>query len=313
MTGAQLDDTLRQPGIPAKQAAPYQITKKGRFMVQARSLAGAAAATFQYFAPLRKPRFSPQTKAYTMHITSIARPGVLVTALLGAALASGSASAHQIWLQQDGQAASVYFGEFGDNLREASPGLLDKFRIQNVTWIAPSGSKPLQASKTAGAFVLNGKVAPGESIIVEENTYPSWEEKKEGKATRTVWIPAARLIADGKAQAPALALDLVPTGTPGQFQVSYRGKPLAQAKVNAVVQSGWGKEAWSDAQGLVSFPLPWQGTYVLEVQHTDKTAGQRGAEHYDKAMYVTTLSLLQPHGVAPLPAPAAPPPSKDHD
>jgi len=248
-----------------------------------------------------------------MHIASIARLGALATALLGAAIACGNASAHQIWLQQDGKAASVYFGEFGDNLREASPGLLDKFSIKNVMWISPSGSKPLQASKTAGAFALNGKVGAGESIIVEEDNYPSWEEKKDGKATRTVWIPAARLIADGKAQAPALTLDLVPTGKPGQFQVSYQGKPLAQAKVNAVVQSGWGKEAWSDAQGLVSFALPWKGSYVLEVQHTDKTAGQRGTQAYDKAMFVTTLSLLQPQGVTPLPAGPALPPSKDHD
>ena len=248
-----------------------------------------------------------------MHIASIARLGALATALLGAALASGSASAHQIWLQQDGKAASVYFGEFGDNLREASPGLLDKFSIKNVTWISAKGAQPLQASKTAGAFVLNGKVGAGESIIVEEDNYPSWEEKKDGKSTRTVWIPAARLIADSKAQAPALTLDLVPTGKPGQFQVSYQGKPLAQAKVSAVVQSGWGKEAWSDAQGLVSFPLPWKGSYVLEVQHTDKTAGQRGAQAYDKAMFVTTLSLVQPQGVTPLPAGPALPPSKDHD
>ena len=96
-----------------------------------------------------------------MHLTSIARLGALAAALLGAATVCGTAGAHQIWLQQDGQAASVYFGEFGDNLREASPGLLDKFRIQSATWLAPSGSKPLQARKTAGAFVLNGKVAPG--------------------------------------------------------------------------------------------------------------------------------------------------------
>lgn len=248
-----------------------------------------------------------------MHITSIARLGALATALLGTIIACGSASAHQIWLQQDGKAASVYFGEFGDNLREASPGLLDKFSIKNVTLLSAKGAQSLQASKTAGAFVLNGKVGAGESIIVEEDNYPSWEEKEDGKATRTVWIPAARLVADAKAQAPALTLDLVSTGTPGQFQVSYQGKPLAQAKVNAVVQSGWGKEAWSDALGLVSFPLPWKGSYVLEVQHTDKTAGQRGTQAYDKAMFVTTLSLLQPQGVTPLPAGPAQPPSKDHD
>lgn len=248
-----------------------------------------------------------------MHIISVARLGALASTLLAGLALSGAAGAHQIWLQQDGKTASVYFGEFGDNLREASPGLLDKFSIKKVTWISPSGNKLLQASKTAGAFILNGAVAAGESIIVEEDNYPSWEEKIDGKATRTVWVPAARLIADARAQTQALTLDLVPTGKPGQFQVSYQGKPLAQAKVNAVVQSGWGKEAWSDAQGLVSFPLPWKGIYVLEVQHTDKMAGQRGAQAYDKAMFVTTLSLVQPQGMSPLPASPALPPSKDHD
>ena len=247
-----------------------------------------------------------------MHSKSISPWTTFSAALLASAFFCGSANAHQIWLEQNGKAASVYFGEFGDNLREASPGLLDKFSLKNASLISLKGTQPLQASKLAHAFALDGKVAAGDSIIVEENNYPSWEEKKDGKATRTVWIPAARLVAGQQAQKPALTLDLVPTGKPGQFQVSYQGKPLAQAKVNAVVQSGWSKEAYSDEQGLVSFALPWKGRYVLEVHHEDKTAGQRNGEAYDKAMFVTTLSLLQPQGVAPLPAPPAAPPSKDH-
>lgn len=247
-----------------------------------------------------------------MQLTSIARASALFTTLLGAALLSTSASAHQIWLEQNDQHASVYFGEFGDNLREVSPGLLDKFSLKNASLVAAGGSKALQASKTAAAFTLNGKVAPGETIIVEENSYPGWENKKDGKVTYAIWTPAARLVADHSAQKAALTLDIVPTGKPGQFQVSYRGQPLAGVKVNAVVQSGWAREAWSDKQGLVSFPLPWQGRYVLEVHHEDKTGGERDGKHYDQASYVTTLSLVQPQGVAPLPAAPAAEPSKDH-
>ena len=40
------------------------------------------------------------------------------------------ASAHHIWLEVDGQNARIYFGEFGENLREASPGALDKLQPQ---------------------------------------------------------------------------------------------------------------------------------------------------------------------------------------
>ena len=247
-----------------------------------------------------------------MTIASVARFSTIAAALVAGSLLSGAAGAHQIWLEQNDKAANVYFGEFGDNLREASPGLLDKFTLKNATLISASGKKPLQASKTAGAFVLNGRVAPGETIIVEETSYPGWESKKDGKVLFSIWTPAARIVADHSAQAPALTLDLLPTGTPGQFKVTYQGKALPKAKVGAVVQSGWMREAYSDEQGLVSFPLPWKGNYVLEVHHEDKTGGERDGKKYDNASFVTTLSLVQAQGVAPLPAAPAVPPSKDH-
>lgn len=243
-----------------------------------------------------------------MHLPSIARLSALTTALLTGALLANAASAHQIWLEQNDKVASVYFGEYGDNLREASPGLLDKFTIKTATLVTRSGNKTLQANKTAGAFVLNGKVAPGESIIVEETSYPGWEAKKEGKTTWNVYIPAARIVADHSAQAPALTLDIVPTGIAGQFKVTYQGQPLPKAKVGAVIAAGWSREAVSDTQGLVSFPLPWKGTYVLEVHHNDATGGERDGKKYDAASLVTTLSLQQATGVAALPAskPVAP-------
>jgi hypothetical protein len=50
------------------------------------------------------------------------------SALLALLCLAGPAGAHQIWIEQpDGQDAVVRFDEFGQNPREASPGLLDKF------------------------------------------------------------------------------------------------------------------------------------------------------------------------------------------
>ena len=49
---------------------------------------------------------------------------LLATLLCGA---FASANAHQIWIEQDGKRARVVFGEFAENLRELSPGRLDKF------------------------------------------------------------------------------------------------------------------------------------------------------------------------------------------
>jgi hypothetical protein len=47
----------------------------------------------------------------------------------------------------------------------------------------------------------------------------------------------------------------------------------------------------------------------LEVQHDDRTPGKRGDEAYDSASYVTSLTVVQPQGVEPLPAL---PPAKPH-
>ena len=50
-----------------------------------------------------------------------------VAALVLALLTTASAHAHQLWLEHNAQGTRLYFGEFGDNLREVSPGRLDKF------------------------------------------------------------------------------------------------------------------------------------------------------------------------------------------
>lgn len=232
----------------------------------------------------------------------------LVSALLSALLLAGGAQAHQVWLEQTDQAATLYFGEFGDNLRETSPGLLDKFAQPSATLLTANGEKPLKLDRTANAFLLSGRAAQGESIVAEEANYPVIENKKGDVVTRMIWTPAARYVGTLSAHAPKLTLDLVPTGKAGEFKVFYQGKPLPKAKVGAVVQSGWMKEAYSNEQGIVQFSLPWKGLYVLEVHHTDKTAGERRGKPYDTASYVTTLSLVQADGVDPLPAgPAATP------
>lgn len=232
----------------------------------------------------------------------IIAPSLLATLLCGA---FASANAHQIWIEQDGKTASVYFGEFGDNLREASPGLLDKFIAPSATLVGAGADRKLKLDKTAGAFVLSARAGEGQSIIAEEASYPAFEKKTGDTVLRSIWTPAARLVNGSAAQQARLTLDIVPTGKPGQFQLSYQGKPLARTKVGLVAQSGWGKEAQSDEQGMVNFAMPWKGTYVLEAHHTDKTAGQRDGKPYDVANYVTTMSMVQTTGAAAIAAPPA--------
>lgn len=224
-----------------------------------------------------------------------------------------TAQAHQIWIEQaDGQNAVVRFGEFGENLREASPGLLDKFAKVTGTLIATKGEQKSDATKTAGGFTLPFKAASGDSIVAEDASYPLYQSKQQDKPITGWYYPAARFITGFAAQKPKLVLDLVPTGQDGEFKLFFKDQPKAKTKVTLVTQSGWSKEANTDEQGVVKFDMPWKGTYVAEVSFNDRTAGDRaganGAEKYDSVSYATTLTYVNANGLSPLPAgPAATP------
>ncbi len=228
---------------------------------------------------------------------------------------AGAAQAHQIWIEQPaGQNAVIRFGEFGENLREASPGLLDKFVAPSATLTSASGAKTAEATKSADGFTLPFKAAAGETLVAEDAKYPLFTFKRDAQEVTNWYRPAARLVTDFSAQKPQLPLDLVPAGKHGEFQLFFQGKPLAKTKVSLVTQSGWAKEAHTDAQGHVKFDMPWKGVYVAEVSHTDKTPGERagakGAERYQGVSYVTTTTFVQADGIEPIPAGPAATPNK---
>jgi uncharacterized GH25 family protein len=233
-----------------------------------------------------------------------------------AALASATAAnAHQIWVEQaQGQSAVLRFGEFGENLREVSPGLLDGFGKPTAVLVSAKGEEPLTATKAADGFHLSGKAGKLDSIVAEDAAYPIRKFKQGDKEVASRYWPAARYVTGYTAQQPKLTFDLVPTGKAGEFKVTLNGQPLPKAKVDIVVASGWSKEARSDDQGLVQFSLPWKGTYVLEAMHTDATPGERqgeaGPEKFDRISYVTSLTVVKADGIAPLAAGPAAKPNK---
>jgi hypothetical protein len=224
--------------------------------------------------------------------------------LAATAATATTAFAHQLWIESvPGQAAIARFGEYAHNLREASPGLLDRFGAPTGVLLGSEGETPLRVIKEATGFRLS--VAEGQRFTL-------------GAAENHTWYrPAARYATSFAAQVPRLALDIVPTGRDGEFQVTHNGQPLSKTKVTIAERSGWTQEAQSDAEGRVSFALPWQGLYVLETSHIDRTAGERPlaasspsegamAQRFDRVHHVTTLSVLKAGGLAALPpTPAA--------
>jgi hypothetical protein len=215
---------------------------------------------------------------------------------------AGAASAHHLWLEPDGQGARLYFGEFDENLREASPGLLDRFKPLPEAKAVGTATQPLKVEKTPNAFTVNGTVGAGDSIVAQQSMV---SERKQGdKPVRTLGTLAARWVPDFAERAPVLPLDVVPTGKPGSFKVVYDGKPLAKAKLELKAESGWQRDLRTDEHGGFTASLPWRGTYVVEIEHVDAKAGGEGAAAYDRKRFVTALSFKVADGMEGPPAPA---------
>ena len=241
-----------------------------------------------------------------MRLLTSPKTALLVALLAGTTL--GTAQAHQVWLENTGGQARLHFGEFSDNLRETSPGSLDKFKgVPLLEQRAGTNTQKVEGQLTQNAFAYT---VPGNvDTLFAAATYPVID-RSQRNLPAMYWQPSARWVASlAQPVAPGTALDLVPTGKPGQLKVVYNGTPLPKAKVQLVSPAGWSREAESAADGTVEFLTPWKGQYVAEVHHTDKTPGQAQGEPYGEASYVTTLSFVQADGMA---SPALPAPSKGH-
>jgi hypothetical protein len=186
---------------------------------------------------------------------------------------TATASAHQIWLEREGDGLRIYFGEFDENLREASPGLLDRLNPQAKL---AAGDKALKVDRTAGFFAVSGTVGADDSVVGEDVRIA--EHRGSERPVRVLARLGARYVADFKELAPVNTLDVVPAGRAGAFKVFYQGKPLAKAKLELIAESGWKREFKTDEQGTVEASLPWRGTYVVEVEHADARPGKLGEE-----------------------------------
>jgi len=220
---------------------------------------------------------------------------IVVAALLWLSFTT-AASAHALWIEPGEGGFHLYFGEFDENLREGSPGLLDRFNPPPAAKaVGASGDTALKVEKKATSFQLSGAPAGATSVVAEQARVT--ERKQGDKVTRTLGRLSARYVTDFLELKPVIALDIVPAGKPGAFKVFQDGKPLAKAKVEVATEFGWRREYKTDEAGAFDAELPWKGTYQVEVIHTDATPGTLGTEAYDGMRSVTTLVFRIPTGL----------------
>ena len=215
---------------------------------------------------------------------------------------TAAASAHALWIEPGEAGFEIYFGEFDENLREGSPGLLDRFNPPPAAKaFGASGDNVLKVEKRATSFQVSGVPAGATSVVAEQARVT---ERTQGeKVMRTLGRLSARYVSDFSERQPVIPLDVVPAGKPGAFKVFYDGKPLPNAKVEIATEFGWKRDFKTDDGGAFDGALLWKGTYQVEVSVMDATPGVHGTEAYDGMRFVTTLVFKVTTGLEAPPRP----------
>jgi hypothetical protein len=201
------------------------------------------------------------------------------------------AHAHFVWLERDGEGpARAYFGEWIDDIREKTGGLLDRFKAPRAFLGASSDSLPIKRNDNNLEIDVKGR---GDVRFVDSSVPPR-EDKEKGGVTKTVYYAKA-----GRTETTAkLDLELVPAAADSNtFVLVFFGAPLPKAELTIIGPSKWEKPLVTDEQGRVILPTPWAGRYVLEVTHFDERPGGAGEEKFNRTRHISSLSFTQRSGM----------------
>lgn len=173
--------------------------------------------------------------------------------------------AHSLWIEElpDHAGVGVRFAEWGEDF-EVSPGHLDSF-VQVSGWTLDEKGEPkvFEVAKKKDHFYL-GQVDAGKPAFAQAQfTVRKLHEDKPARAPIFYcrWQPEG-----AGAGKPAMTMDIVPTGKPGEAQVFFRGKPLPEIELTLFAPATDGVKLKADAQGFVRVTdLSKPGPYLLAV------------------------------------------------
>jgi len=232
-----------------------------------------------------------------------------ILAALLIALLPALAQGHYLWLEKHGAEPRLYFGEINE-VRERSPGRLDEIPAPKVWSGADAARRDYTVSRTATHFALVAAMSDGKAsspvlqptLLLASETgigVKDWTKFGLGIVKPMFYARYAAWPAQAEV-APLHALDLLPVaGKKNTFQVFFNGLPLPKAKVVIVAPNDWTQDGRTDAQGLISLPTPWRGTYLLEVIHKEERAGEFEGKKYEAVRHCVTLTFDQSAGVSP--------------
>lgn len=204
---------------------------------------------------------------------------------------SQSVSAHYLWLERDGAGATrAYYGEWADDIREKTGGLLDRFKNPRV--VIGAGTEPLPVKRNANHLEF-ATAGAGDVRLLENSVAPRDDNEKGGKTRTVYYAKHGRMDTKGN-----LDFELVPAAANGNnFVLMFLGAPLAKTELTIVGPPKWEKKLTTDDHGRITLPTPWAGRYVIEVIHFEAKPGTMGNESFERTRHISTLSFVQSSGL----------------
>ncbi|MFT3827620.1 MAG: DUF4198 domain-containing protein [Chitinophagaceae bacterium] len=219
--------------------------------------------------------------------------------------AVGTVSAHAVWIETNaaGKKGSkhevrVYFGEFGENERDTVAKWFSDLKEIKV-WLVGPGQQKIQLNTKDAVDHLQAEFTPSADGVYTILIYHVVKDlhaaaKIEYNASATVIVGQAANQASfntNELSIFSVAGGAAKVNTPVKLQAFYQQQPAAKQQVEVVAPGGWEKKPTADANGTVSVVPVMPGTYMAEVLHSIKEAGEHNGKHYENIWKVATYSF----------------------
>lgn len=219
-------------------------------------------------------------------MSKLAKLVFMLAIVLCGALSTG---AHSVWIEpgKDGQLI-IRFAE-PDGKFEKSPGHLDSLETP-VAWRTGEMPERFEVRKKTDHFLIVGSKAT-DAVQIETRFAALSAPGKPGRLPNFYarWTPR---FTEAK---PAILLDLVPTGNPGEAKVYFRGKPLSEIKATFRAPDEKEQVLTADREGLIRFTPAQPGQHMLSIAHHRETLpGFAGGVAYDLTSHNAALTWVEP-------------------
>ena len=218
--------------------------------------------------------------------------------------------AHFLWVETNTegeigqeQEIRVYFGEYTHGVIEKVDG--ESFpKVKDFTlWVIDASGKKTELKVMTTEDYYLAKFTPTTNgtytVTLNNNNIQVFDfTKYDFGIFKTHYHSMAKIQVGDKSQntiasnETGIALkDVSGSKEEVKLQVLYKNIPLAKNEVKVFVADQWSKTLETDKNGYVSFKLPWQTKYLVEVTKKEEVSGVYRDEKYDFIWHCATYCI----------------------